>query len=374
MTLYAVHYAWIDGHAAKGPVGIWAKGGVSYYPVRTKKYEGDGSQAKTEAAEMRWEHWLEKRSEWGSTYGASWGAIDSEESMESIIEALQEEFFSADHTNKVLEVPTLHVPASEDDFLQGDGDDVEDDEIESTLPTTPSPRFVLSQSWWIAAELVRRNPNLMIHEMHPVGGSYDVLGLFTLPMEACKSPVMLNRSGSIQVRRDDGQHGDAKVVRVASWNDVMTVESPHDIVKVLEQVSGRPLDGNAPPSTPRALAYRFIATALAVAVNDRHLWDARNEFIDSSGDWWPGDPETNGYLTEFPQVREDYRSTPVLEIRHEPESHFWALLRGDETIAIVSIEGRVYLGDRHVDLADEYIKTGRRMTAVVATVLGEFLP
>ncbi|WP_454116041.1 TY-Chap2 family putative peptide chaperone [Microbacterium aurum] len=39
----------------------------------------------------------------------------------------------------------------------------------------PATRFVIAQSWWIASELVRRHPDLVIHESHPGGGMYDCL-------------------------------------------------------------------------------------------------------------------------------------------------------------------------------------------------------
>lgn len=42
MTLYAVHHAWIDGHAVKAPVGIWSEGGVSFYPPETESHRKKG--------------------------------------------------------------------------------------------------------------------------------------------------------------------------------------------------------------------------------------------------------------------------------------------------------------------------------------------
>ena len=130
----------------------------------------------------------------------------------------------------------------------------------------------------------------------------------------------------------------------------------------------------APASSPRSLAYRFIASLLTVTVNDRHVWDARNEFIDSSGDWWPGDHEVNHFTDVFPEVRRDFVFVPAIGLGHEPASHFWAILRDQLPVAIVSIEGRVYRQDRHYDVAEEYVANGRRMLPLVASVLRDLLP
>jgi hypothetical protein len=110
------------------------------------------------------------------------------------------------------------------------------------------------------------------------------------------------------------------------------------------------------------LAYRFIAAALAATVNDEHAWDARNEFIDSSGDSLFDDPELNRYLSRFPEAHRDLLSTPRIGLWHEPESHFWALLRGGEPVALVSIEGWLYAHGTRMELEEQ----GQHLVAITS--------
>lgn len=375
MTLYAVHHAWIDDHAVKAPVGIWSEGGASFYPAETESHRKGGSQAETEASQMPWADWVEKRTEWGSTYGASWSAVESDEPMEKVLASLRAEFFSEPHPIK-----TFSLPVPEDHSAEEDSDAAEDEsehereDSQEAEHAEPAQRFVLAQSWWIAAELTRRHPELLVHEMHPGGGQYDVLAVFAPPYDAAGARVMLNRAGTMQVHAHDGHNGVPDIALIGTWADALSARSPHAVIKQIEDVAQLNALTKAPSSTPRALAYRFIATLLTTAVNDRHHWDARNEFIDSSRDWWPGDPEINGFMDAFPEVQHDFASTPEIGIWHEPESHFWAILRDQIPVAVVSIEGRLYRQDRHFDLVDEYANHGRRMLSVVAGALGDLLP
>ena len=201
-----------------------------------------------------------------------------------------------------------------------------------------------------------------------------MLTAFALPYDMALVHVMLNRVGTIQVHILDGCNGVPKSITIGTWADALSASNPHDVVKRIEVVAQLSTVTKAPTSTPRALAYRFIATLLTTTLNDRHVWDARNEFIDSSGDdWWPGDPEVHGYTVGFPKVHEDFASTPEIGLWQEPNSHFWAIMRDQIPVAIVSIEGRVYRQDSRFDLANEYAANGRRMLPLVVSIIGDLL-
>lgn len=51
---------------------------------------------------MVWADWVEKRTEWGSTYGAGWSAVESDEPMAAVLTELQAEFFSEPHPIKKI--------------------------------------------------------------------------------------------------------------------------------------------------------------------------------------------------------------------------------------------------------------------------------
>ena len=231
-------------------------------------------------------------------------------------------------------------------------------------------RFVFAQSWWLASELVRRHPELIVHEMHPGGGMYDVLCVVAPGKDESfeLTRIMLNRAGSIQVHHP--QRAAKPDEMVGTWKQVMVASDPHEYVKRIEAAAGLGVLAKAPPSTPRALAYRFISTALTMLVNDRHRWDARNEFLDSSGmGGFDEDADLRKYLSGFPDAIRHLSTTPSLGHWREPYSHFWALLREDEPVAIVSIEGRLYLPDRVSNLAQEYQVYDRNMHAMVVGLL-----
>lgn len=366
MTLYAIHYAWIDGHSAKAPVGLWGEGGVSHYLPETEGLRAAGSLAETEGSRMAWERWVEKRTEWGSSQGASWEGIESDKTMPELLAELRAEFFSQPHPPLKILIPDILAPGSKEDFGGAE------EESEDEAPREPAERFVIAQSWWLASELVRRHPQLLVHEMHPGGGMYDVLALYTPPYDAGATQIMLNRAGTIQVHHISGDpHND---VLLGTWADLLAADDPHWMVKNIEDAARLRLAKKAPASTPRALSFRFISAALSATINDRHVWDARNEFIDSSSSY-PGSAEVNGYLDAFPAVRDDLRTTPSIPGEwHEPESHYWAILRDQKPVAIVSIEGRVYCRDRRYDLARAYSEQNRQMLPLIITVLGDLLP
>ena len=122
---------------------------------------------------------------------------------------------------------------------------------------------------------------------------------------------MLNRVGTMQVHQTDGLNRVPDMMMIGTWSDALRARSPHAVIKQIEDVAHLTVVARAPSSTPRALAYRFIATLLTMTVNDRHFWDARNEF---------------------------------------------------------------YRAERHYDLADEYAANERRMLPLVASILADLLP
>lgn len=335
MTLYALHYQWIGASLRPTPVGIWGEGGSHFYPAEMKSYTRDSWGEAICAPETVWVQWVNENVEYHSRDGSSLRAIESADSLTNVLVDVQSKFFNS---------------------------------IE------PAQRFVLAQSWWIGAELVRRHPELILHESHPGGGQYDVLAAFTLPYDNALMHVMLNRVGTMQVHILDGRNGPPEVTEIGTWSEALSAQNSHDVVKRIERIAQLSTKKKAPASTPRALAYRFIATLLAATANDRHAWDARNDFIDSSGDdWCPGDPEVHGFTDGFPKVREDFASTPKIGLWEEPNSHFWAILRDEIPVAIVSIEGRVYGTESRYDLSDAYAANGRRMLPLVTSILGDLL-
>lgn len=239
---------------------------------------------------------------------------------------------------------------------------------ESKPQFEPPMKSIIMESWWIASELVRRRPELIVYEMHPGGGMYDVLSVALPSVFKPGAPfdqhpqVMLNRTGSLQVHHvgeDNGGHA-----MLGSWADVLAEPDPHGWVKLIENTAGFTPSKKAPPTTPRSLAYRVMAEALSMLRHDRRTWDVRNDFHDSSEE-----SPRNNYLSEFPLAQNDFGIVTRLGIYSEPQSHFWALLRNGKPVAIISIDGWFYVSDNRFNLMEEYKLNHRKIIPTVAKLL-----
>ncbi len=373
MTKYAVHYVWVDlrsgddygsrassvypkamkGLAASTPVGIWDERGSFEYLDNHEPNAEALRVWRLSLAKLGLDEWVKQQDERHGTWSDGWAVVESDLSSDLLLESLHFEFLAAHPP--VTEVPAPSYVLEVGDSAEGAGDELDESELaveHAADEFHPAMRFIIAQSWWIAAELVRRHPELIIHEMHPGGGMYDCLAL--LRPDTHEPFIQLNRVGSIQV--------DAAPEFRLTWAEVISTRSPHAVVEEIEAVAGLRPPAEPSPSTPRMLAYRFIAAALAATVNDEHAWDARNEFIDSSGDSLFDDPELNRYLSRFPEAHRDLLSTPRIGLWHEPESHFWALLRGGEPVALVSIEGWLYAHGTRMELEEQ----GQHLVAITS--------
>ena len=377
LPLFAVHHVWVElldgerygtrtrnvynkalaGTSAQAPVGVWDQNGNAQYRLGFAPAAEVLNAMRHELERLTIETWADQRDAKHGTWGDGWSVIRSALSADELLQSL--------HSAFVDNNPPIRTEQDARERVRGEAEAVHEAdqplEGEQMPEYHPAARFVIAQSWWIASELVRRHPDLVIHESHPGGGMYDCLTLLTA--EALTPLAQINRAGTIQV-------SGARDFSVP-WDQVISAPSPHATVKQVEAAAGLLPSERTPRSTRKALAYRFIAAALNATVNDRYAWDARNEFIDTA-DWWPGDAELHGYLEPFSRATADLGSTPRIGLWHEPESHFWGLLRAEEPVALVSIEGKVYVRDRTIDLRSEY-STGKSMQLIVATVLAEFI-
>lgn len=231
---------------------------------------------------------------------------------------------------------------------------------------SPAPRFLIEQTWWLAAELVRRHPDHVIYEMHPGGGLGDVLMVRpSRDLREGDARIMINRGGTIRVvfHRNDNSLDQIDVCHSA---EALAEQNPHTLVKKMEAAARLASLGQAPASTPRSLAFRLASVALTSLLNDRNSWDWRQVFHDASGD----DPPVLPYLRGFPGARAEAREVSLepWDWGH-PESHYWAVLRDEEPLALVSAEGSLHFPDARVDLSDAYASRGRNMHRVV----GDFI-
>jgi len=254
--------------------------------------------------------------------------------------------------------------------------DLEVDEPE--IPK-PSARLINAQSWWIAAELVRRHPQLIVHESHPGRARKDVLSLLDE-----RDPQRSHHAGKVEMSRTatllaagPDSLGVERHLEL-TWGEALSGH-PARVVEQIEHVVGFATDVNA-PSPPRVLVYEFFAELLLLKINSSETWDIRNEVLDhGQGANWFGDGR-RGYIEKFPILVERSASdsstlldrTPRLGLWNEPYSHYWAVLRDKEPVLLISpIEGIVFTREESFQLSDGLLQvTGGMQVLVARTLIG----
>lgn len=373
MTLIAIHQVRTKKGAPPEPVGVWAiddeDSESSFYPPEHEKYRPRAQKALMQRPpQLRLMDWVEYKAKTSS----NWRILDPFHDMFGLafltqVDSAMEDTYRQVHDEYLSEAALVLSQFSPRDWsLPTNGND---ESAAQQYPQWGSTRFAISQSWWLASELVRRHPELIVYEMHPGDGMYDVLYVTTAEQlsprkvaEWVSPEVRLNRVGTVQVHHGGHSHV------VGDWSDVMTAPTPHTILKELEGITGWGSPEMAPPTTSRSVAYRFLATALTLTMNDRRVWDARHQTNDGVSERYAESMMT------VPTIVDDLRVTPRLGIWGEPDSHFWALLRGKEPIVTVSMEGKLYYASgKTVDLMTAYDQHDRKMIPMTTALLTKWM-
>lgn len=245
-----------------------------------------------------------------------------------------------------------------------------DDELGVYASSTwqvPADRFLASQMWWTASELVRRH-------------SYMQISMFEHKSRGRLLLVHGERAGvSIEF---DLQHGIKCVVQGEvfwiTWCDVFAAKEESEIVERIEDAMRVVSPTLSPQTTPRVLAYRVIASALTTAVDDEHGWDAVPAPIAIGGDptnpacdFFRGFPSTAPSIAAYAKHAIDTVDPVTGSVFHQP---FWALLRGSQPVAIVDTAGDIHTVMGKMPLVELYEHINRNLSLTTASVLGPYLP
>lgn len=248
-------------------------------------------------------------------------------------------------------------------------DDEDGDGGESLEPySPPADRFLTAQMWWIASELVRRHPHLRISGIEVADGAR----LLIVHDEQDSMSIQWELVGGCKFLVDGA------VTRI-SWIEMMAAASPHETVKRIEVSSGLGVPKATPVTTPRTLAYRVIASALAAAVDDRHDWYAVPAPMMPTDD--PDDPGS-AYFHAFPSAlaaRAEYSRAANEQLDETGRGihffqPFWAVLRNLEPIAILDAAGVIHTVMGATELMPVYEHIDRNLTITMVQLLGPYLP
>jgi hypothetical protein len=231
----------------------------------------------------------------------------------------------------------------------------------------PADRFLTAQVWWLASELVRRHPHLRISGVQDAARARLI--------------IVHDEQDAMSLQWDlvGGCKYDANgVVKSISWKNMMAAANPHEIVKRIEVGTGLGIPKSTPATTPRALAYRVIASALATAVDDRHEWYAVPAPMQHGEDL---ENPACQYFGDFPstiEARKGYEQAIGVQLLAGSRVYFfqpfWAVLRDLEAIAIVDAAGVIHTAVGATPLMPLYEKNNHRLALTTARVLGRYLP
>ena len=232
----------------------------------------------------------------------------------------------------------------------------------------PADRFLIAQMWWIASELVRRHPHLRISGVEVDEGNR----LLLVHDEQDGMSIQWDLVGGCKFLIN-GE------VQKISWIEMMAALSPHETVKRIEVATGLGIPKATPATTPKALAYRVIASALTTAVDDRHEWYAVPAPM--THDEGPDNPGC-AYFNEFPSALEARASYTLATDAELVETNrgiyfyqpFWALLRDLEPVAIFDSAGVIHTIMGATELMPFYEQIDRKLSLTTARVLGPYFP
>ena len=269
MTVIAIHRVRSASGGRLEPVGAWQvddEVANAFYPPEHENYRDRAWKAITQRPMPSAEHWIRYK----ASTSPSWQLYEPATSLFAIeqIDAAAAYEHARGEYEKTLAVSVTGTSASRPEWTEPSLSDM----TTSDSSGWGANRFAVAQSWWLASELVRRHPELMIYEMHPGGGQYDVLCVATPDQFSSNPPhasprVMLNRVGTIQIHR--GGHSES----AGGWREVLDAGTPHEVVKAIELRTEWVTPNPTPKTNDRSISYRFFAAALAMLVNDRFEWD-----------------------------------------------------------------------------------------------------
>lgn len=214
-------------------------------------------------------------------------------------------------------------------------------------------RIINVQSWWIASELLRRNPGLGVIETHPGGGQSDCLSIFRCRSHA-SALAHLNREGSIHV-------GDDELPRI-TWAEDRGAHDRHHCIKLIESRAGLGTGGKTARTTAAVLVARMAYHLLLTNINARSTWDIRNVRLDTSG-YGNGEGDVVGFPSAKVAIAERRPDDPWGDSRYR----FWHVLKDGERVVVLDNDGLVHLRDRDpLDMMSRFEKSDRSLAAVGA--------
>lgn len=251
--------------------------------------------------------------------------------------------------------------------------------MKRTIPASYSPRHPSRQlleiaSWRVAAEMVRRYPDLRLIQTNP-GGGQDCLTLLLEPGPHPFERLDLNRLGGVTyhyLRRDGTQ---TFKMWTDFWAEFFNAADPRDPIRKLSALAGLPPVAKIKPSTPTVNVYRFIAAFLThIAFNcsfGRFDWECQNGYLDTA-DGFGGIWQSRFAL--FPAASERLQAHHIEDPFGVSAYRFWFLLLNEEPKLCLEITGTAWDLNGNEHSFEKLAGTDQRIWPVVLEIAGDLLP
>lgn len=204
-------------------------------------------------------------------------------------------------------------------------------------------RQINALSWRVASELSRRDAGLYIGL---TGGDGSAAQANALMMTSPTGQKYQARRCGLGFTAGSGPSFELP------WDRALGAKSARAIAVMLEESLGVHRPRQSPPTSPRALGYRVVASILEMTLGDRRYW--------STEEAMGGPLDAGSSLT--PERLQPWEDTQ------------WFVVREGETVARVDNFGWVEVSDRKIDLHSRYRELNSRLFPLVMEIFGDVLP
>lgn len=206
-------------------------------------------------------------------------------------------------------------------------------------------RQIDALSWRVASELSRRDSGLYIGMTYDGGSDAHADTLVATSVSGLRYSARRCGLGFTAGSAD-------KIVFKLPWDKAIGMPSANAVAVSLEESLGVHRPSKSPPTSPRALGYRVMASVLETTLGDRRQWRTGA----SNGGPLDSDSQTTrGRLQPWEDTR-------------------WVLARDDEPVATVDNFGWLEIDGQLLDLHSRYRELNGRLYPLVIETFGHILP
>jgi len=226
-------------------------------------------------------------------------------------------------------------------------------------------------TWKLVSQLLRRYPDrYKIIETHPCSGIYDCISLYSLNGHQIAA---FNRKGRLHIMNEKS-HDIKEAINI--WQMLVAGEFQESL-DLFCRALDLEIPKHRPASSASVVTYRFMSACISFSCFGYNRYKWVNGYFDTSGfgggireKEFSKFKEAQNLLERLSKfMRERGQQTHILV---NPAYNFWFLLRNDEPVLCVHIDGEVFKYNDSNNLVKMYRKY-KRMFRLVTYSMGDFV-